>query len=159
MARAEAQGQGRSPSSRVSAVIARDREVIRLQGCLRTTATSCGFNKKPYVNSNVAPHVDDPMTAMTREDGDLLLLAQFPFSVDLTHSVWSLGGRIRVCITTQYCSAFSRNRVSCSAVAWGARMSNRIRMLSKPTGTFFDRPNVPWRSMSPSTVTAIRSVG
>ncbi|PYU83775.1 MAG: hypothetical protein DMG50_07005 [Acidobacteria bacterium] len=29
-----------------------------------------------------------------------------------THSVWSVGGRSNVCITTQYCSVFSRNSTS-----------------------------------------------
>src|SRR4029077_14846337 len=42
-----------------------------------------------------------------------------------THSVSSLGGRIRVCITTQYCSVFSCNPRSCSGVAVGAATSKR----------------------------------
>src|SRR6267143_2490278 len=40
-----------------------------------------------------------------------------------THSVWSVGGRSNVCITTQYCSVFSRNPRSCSGVALGAATS------------------------------------
>src|SRR5207302_7720827 len=40
-----------------------------------------------------------------------------------THSVWSAGGRSNVCITTQYCSVFSRNPRSCSGVALGAATS------------------------------------
>jgi hypothetical protein len=39
------------------------------------------------------------------------------------HSVCNLGGRISVCMTTQYCSVFSRKLRKCSAVAWGARIS------------------------------------
>jgi hypothetical protein len=40
-----------------------------------------------------------------------------------THSVWRAGGRSNVCITTQYCSVFSRNPRSCSGVALGAATS------------------------------------
>ena len=38
-------------------------------------------------------------------------------------SVVRLGGRVKVCITTQYCSVFSRNPRSCSGVASDAAMS------------------------------------
>jgi putative endonuclease len=40
-----------------------------------------------------------------------------------THSVFSFGGRIRVCITTQNCSVFSCNPRNCSGVASGAATS------------------------------------
>jgi hypothetical protein len=33
------------------------------------------------------------------------------------HSVRISGGRSRVCMTTQYCSVFSRSRLSCSVLA------------------------------------------
>ena len=71
-----------------------------------------------------------------------------------THSVRSADGRGNVCITTQYCSVFSRKPRSSSAVACGARISKRRRILSKPTDTSFDIPSVPRRSKPPSTVLA-----
>jgi len=46
----------------------------------------------------------------------------------VTQSVRKSGGWTKVCMTTQYCSVFSRNPRNCSGVAWGAEMSNRRRM-------------------------------
>src|SRR6202050_5309605 len=44
-----------------------------------------------------------------------------------------VGGCNNVCITTQYCSVFSRNAAICSAVAPGAAISKFIRIFSNPT--------------------------
>src|SRR5579863_8267117 len=76
-----------------------------------------------------------------------------------THSVCSFGGWDRVCITTQYCSVFSRRPRNCSSVAAGATTSKCRRIFSKPTGTSFEIPRVPRRSRSPSTDTSMRLVG
>src|ERR1700677_4458545 len=53
----------------------------------------------------------------------------------VTQSVCSGGGWVKVCITTQYCSVFSRRALHCSGVALGAVRSKRTRRRSKPTGT------------------------
>src|SRR6202453_5110780 len=42
-----------------------------------------------------------------------------------------VGGCNNVCITTQYCSVFSRNAAICSAVAPGAAISKFIRIFSR----------------------------
>ena len=42
---------------------------------------------------------------------------------DAVHSECSFGGRAKVCITTQYCSVFSRKLRICSGVAVGAATS------------------------------------
>jgi hypothetical protein len=47
------------------------------------------------------------------------------YSSVVTHSVFKFGGCIRVCITTQYCSVFSRKPRSCSSVALGAAILKR----------------------------------
>src|SRR5271156_2019677 len=75
------------------------------------------------------------------------------------HVLCGVGGCSNVCITTQYCSVFSRSAAICSAVAPGAAISKFKRMFSNPTGTSLEIPSVPRRSKSPSTVTSIRSVG
>src|SRR6202789_2924086 len=54
-----------------------------------------------------------------------------------------VGGCNNVCITTQYCSVFSRNAAICSAVAPGAAISKFIRIFSNPTRTSFEMPSVP----------------
>src|SRR5258708_33141197 len=43
----------------------------------------------------------------------------------LDQSTSSFGGVVSVCMTTQYCSVFSHNPRSCSAVASGASISKR----------------------------------
>jgi len=43
--------------------------------------------------------------------------ARFWDDAGYAHSVRISGGRSRVCMTTQYCSVFSRSRLSCSVLA------------------------------------------
>ena len=98
---------------------------------------------------------DSPLTRLTLPETDLsqrLWATGLPRPGDddgghhdhvWVHSVCNFGGRINVCMTTQYCSVFSRNPRNWSAVALGARISKRRWMCSKPTGTSFDMPSVP----------------
>ncbi len=54
-----------------------------------------------------------------------MTMAYCPSDVSILFQLTSsVGGWVRVCITTQYCSVFSFNPASCSGVASGATISN-----------------------------------
>jgi len=69
---------------------------------------------RPLVTQISLPHLAVRIPKLT------FVLVLYPSP---THSVWSAGGRSNVCITTQYCSVFSRNPRSCSGLTLGAATS------------------------------------
>jgi len=77
-----------------------------------------------HTNRNGLP---PPKTA--KENSNLAPRSGYSADHRYAHVCSIFGGLCKVCITTQYCSVFACNALSCSFVACGARTSKMTLML------------------------------